>query len=165
MKSWRFLSFVLVLALSAGVSLGACPCCFGERLPTAQSRNDARATDPAFAPFTDEKVQAMLHDHPLNSTEDFAMVELERDAERSLHIAQIRDKEQLHRHNFSGAKAMLWKGTGTLQCGIATTFLKEKDIFEIPKGQSHLFANTSEKPAVILAIYSPPLQKGDRENL
>lgn len=91
-----------------------------------------------------------------------AAVEIHRAPRCSLHVVQVTDRIPLHVHAHSDELAVLWRGAGIMQVGDQSTELIPGMAVYVPRGVPHAFRRTSSEVAVALAVYTPPLQDGDR---
>ena len=102
-----------------------------------------------------------LQAHPLPPDQNFLIVELDRTKTSSMHIVQIRDREVLHLHARHDVMAMLQEGRGVLTLGEDTRRLGPGSVVKIPRGMPHAFVNESSSPAVVFAVFTPPLDQPD----
>jgi mannose-6-phosphate isomerase-like protein (cupin superfamily) len=95
--------------------------------------------------------------------ENFEVVELARDPHTSHHLAWIRDREVPHRHDRHDLMVVMLRGHGFMRIGEEERAVGEGSILYVPRATVHAFRNTSEKPAVAYAVYTPAFDGQDRQ--
>jgi len=99
----------------------------------------------------------------LEDGQEIRVDELGRSESDSLHVVQIRTKEEPHAYDRNDLVAILKRGEGTLFLGSRKMRLVPGSIVYIPKGITHSFINKSPRPAVALVVFSPPLGAAEPE--
>ena len=143
----------LLSALICAIFLAGCACCTTS--PTGSALVLDRIPNNAIA-------QA-LRENPLEPGKNIKITLLNKDADCSYQLVQIRDKERLHRHNTHDVKVLLWRGKGAFLLGDKTLALKEGDLFEIPRGTPHAYTNEAGEPTVAVARFTPSFDGKDTE--
>ncbi len=90
-----------------------------------------------------------------------AQVPLVLTAGMSVGAAVISGSEPPHRHELSDLAVLVWKGKGEMRLGQDRIGVRRGDLVIIPRGLIHRFRNDNRQLSVGLAIFSPPLKKGD----
>ena len=106
---------------------------------------------------------ALLAASPLAAGENVRARELERGANSSISLVQIRDREQPHIHTRYDLSVVLAKGTGTLWLNGSALPMHEGDTAFIPKGTPHYFINEGTEPAAALVVFAPAFTEPDQQ--
>lgn len=87
---------------------------------------------------------------------------LARNEGHSVSLAQIKDREQLHVHDEHDLIVHLLSGRGELRTRGQSLDVKPGDWTVIPRGKAHQFVTTSEVPARVLVVRTPPVNDDRR---
>ena len=77
-------------------------------------------------------------------------------------FAQIRDREQPHRHDRHDLLVVILRGYGFMRLGDEERAVGEGSILYVPRGTPHAFRNASGAVAVAYAVYAPAFDGRDR---
>jgi quercetin dioxygenase-like cupin family protein len=108
---------------------------------------------------------ALLAATPLGAGENIRVRELERGANSSVSLVQIRDREQPHIHTRYDLTVLLAKGSGTLWLNGNAFPMHEGDTVFIAKGTPHYFVNGGPEPAAALAVFAPAFTEPDQQSV
>lgn len=111
------------------------------------------------------RLSELLKEHPLEAGKTFQVTELGRDASSSHHLVWVADREQPHRHDSHDLVVVIVRGWGTMRIGAETKPVGPGSILYVPRATPHAFANESPEPAAAYAIYFPPFDGKDRQEL
>ena len=106
---------------------------------------------------------ALLAQTPLAPGENIRARELERGANSSVSLVQIRDREQPHVHTRYDLSVTLAKGSGTLWLNGTALPMHAGDSTFIPKGTPHYFVNDGAQPATALVVFAPAFSDPDQQ--
>lgn len=144
-----------LVALVALVGLGAC------RMRAAGDAGQMAAHDAPIAPHVvigalADGLDAFLAAHPRGAA-PVRVDDVARTAGASYVLVQAAAAEEPHRHRRHDLTVLVLRGDGVLTLDGERVALRAGDAVLIPRGHVHFFAPTEGRPAVALAIYSPPL--------
>lgn len=151
----RPLAHVLLLAICAATLVSPAP---------------APAADPPAAVFDvllggerrTEPLAELAQKVRLLPLQPARAVEIGRDDRTSHHAVAIRGAEDPHRHDHHDLIVVIAKGWGTMRLGDEERAVGEGSVLYVPRGTPHAFRNTSGRPALAYAIYSPAFDGRDR---
>jgi len=110
---------------------------------------------------TETSLKAWLKAHPLAEGESLRIDEIGRTPASSCHVVQIRDREPIHFHRVHDIVVWVYRGTGRLLLEGNPIELRPQDVVLIPRGKIHYFINDGKRPAVAIAVFSPPIDAPD----
>jgi mannose-6-phosphate isomerase-like protein (cupin superfamily) len=154
----------LLFALLAGCGHGAS----STAQPTVSQAKVASASTPAMldAQFSEGRMTRAITDliasAQLPAGEAFKIVELGRDAHSSHHIVSLRDREPLHRHETHDLLVFVIEGHGHMRIGDQQRAIGERSVVYVPRGAPHAMSNTSTRPLVGYAVFTPAFDGQDR---
>jgi mannose-6-phosphate isomerase-like protein (cupin superfamily) len=136
--------------------------------PTAAQSKVASARTPAMldAQFSEGRmtrpVTDLIASAELAPGEAFKIVELGRDAHSSHHIVSLRDREPLHRHDAHDLLVFVIEGHGHMRIGDEQRAIGERSVVYVPRGAPHAMSNTSARPLIGYAVFTPAFDGQDR---
>jgi quercetin dioxygenase-like cupin family protein len=116
--------------------------------------------DPHFGRLSYDSLLAAT---PLAPGENIRARELDRGANSSVSLVQIRDREQPHIHTRYDLSVTLAKGSGTLWLDGIALPMHAGDATFIPKGTPHYFVNDGSEPAAALVVFAPAFSEPDQQ--
>lgn len=111
---------------------------------------------------TPHEVAELIAAHPLAPDEEVRAVEITRGEYASVHLVQIRGREQPHSHSRYDLFVTIVRGTGTLHLQGARLPLRAGDSAFIPRGAPHFFVNDGKDPAAALVVFAPAFRGPDQ---
>lgn len=118
---------------------------------------DAGKIQTVVLPSGEAALDDMLAQRPLAEGAPLRADLVFQDSERSIHLVQVRTRENAHIHPTSDLEGVILRGRGTLAIDNRRFGLASGDTALIPRGSVHFFTNIGSAPAVILATFRPPL--------
>jgi len=109
-----------------------------------------------------ESIASLVDSETLDSGEAFRIREVGRDAQTSHHLVWIREREQPHRHDRHDLWVVVLRGEGFMRLGDEERAVGEGSILYVPRGTPHAYRNTTGRPAVAYAVYTPAFDGTDR---
>ena len=97
-----------------------------------------------------------LRRHPLAGDQGIRADLVERTAQASWHLVQVRGAETPHVHPDHDLQVVVLRGQGELHLAERTVTLQRGDVALVARGVEHWFANRGDAPAVALVTYVPP---------
>jgi mannose-6-phosphate isomerase-like protein (cupin superfamily) len=94
--------------------------------------------------------------------ETFKIEEVARDASSSHHVVALLDREPLHTHDTHDLLVVVLEGEGEMLIGDHTRSIAAHSIVYVPRHTVHSMHNTTKKPLVGYAIFTPPFDGKDR---
>jgi mannose-6-phosphate isomerase-like protein (cupin superfamily) len=92
----------------------------------------------------------------------FKIEELGRDEHSSHHIVALLDREPLHRHDEHDLLVVVLQGEGEMLIGETTVPIGRHSIVYVPRRAVHSMHNTTKKPLIGYAVFTPPFDGKDR---
>lgn len=108
-------------------------------------------------------VETLIAQAPLALDENIRAVVLERGENASVHLVQIRDREEPHVHTRYDLTVVLVDGKGTLFVHDVALAMSVGDIAFVPKGTPHFFVNEGSEPAAALVSFAPAFEGADQQ--
>ena len=108
---------------------------------------------------------ALIAVTPIGPDENIRVRELERGANSSVSLVQIRDREQPHIHTRYDLTVLLAKGSGTLWLNGNAMPMHQGDTAFIAKGTPHYFVNDGPEPAAALVVFAPAFKEPDQQSV
>jgi mannose-6-phosphate isomerase-like protein (cupin superfamily) len=99
---------------------------------------------------------------PLAAGETFKIAELGRDEHSSHHVVALLDREPLHRHDTHDLLVVVLEGEGEMLIGDKTRTIGAHSIVYVPRHTVHSMHNTTKKPLIGYAVFTPPFDGKDR---
>ncbi|HSG04961.1 MAG TPA: cupin domain-containing protein [Nitrospiria bacterium] len=109
-----------------------------------------------FERLDPKTIDQLLKDNPLDADQNIRATFLQKTERSSLHLVQIRDREDPHIHETHDLFVTLQRGEGVLHIGEETVEMKKGDSVFIPQGTPHYFVTTGKEPTVALGVFTPP---------
>ena len=91
--------------------------------------------------------------------------ELGKDPHSTHLLVWVRDREVLHRHDEHDLLAVILRGQGEMHLGSEERTVGPGSILFIPRGQVHAYRNTGAEPTVVYAVFYPPYEGKDKQNV
>jgi quercetin dioxygenase-like cupin family protein len=111
-----------------------------------------------------ESVASRIEAAPLPPAENVRPEEIARGESMSLHLIQIRDREQPHVHTRYDLTVIVVEGKGSLWLEDEKLAMRAGDVAFIPRGTRHFFVNEGRAPAAAAVAFSPPFDGPDVES-
>jgi len=92
----------------------------------------------------------------------FKIEELGRDEHASHHLVALLDREPLHRHDTHDLLVVVLEGEGEMLIGDRTVPIGRHSIVYVPRQAVHSMHNTTKKPLIGYAVFTPPFDGKDR---
>jgi len=105
---------------------------------------------------------SMLAAHPLLAGQNISALPLGRTDALSLHLIQVRDREQPHQHATHDLSVTLLRGSGRLYVAGDPHEMHAGDVAFVPRGTPHYFVNAGRSPAVAFATFAPAYDGSDQ---
>jgi quercetin dioxygenase-like cupin family protein len=102
-----------------------------------------------------KNVDEMVKLAPLPKDKDFLVTNFGQNEYQTINVVQAR-KMPAHYHSFHHETVYVKSGQGTLRIDERDYEVKPGLLMHIPKGAIHSFASSSDEPAVVISIVSPP---------
>jgi len=99
---------------------------------------------------------------PLAAGEKFKIAELGRDGNSSHHVVALLDREPLHRHDSHDLLVFVIAGEGEMLIGDQTKPIGAHSVVYVPRHTVHSMHNTTNKPLIGYAVFTPPFDGKDR---
>ncbi|MBI3097809.1 MAG: hypothetical protein HYY93_06120 [Planctomycetes bacterium] len=121
-----------------------------------------------FAPYL-ARVKPALDKNPLPAEEAYSVVEVERTATHTVHVAQVRGTLPERVHLKHHETVCILRGGGQVKTAWLWNRETPRAVYDVHPGQRvvfrpgqiHGFTNTSAEPTVAILIFSPPAAPGD----
>jgi mannose-6-phosphate isomerase-like protein (cupin superfamily) len=107
-------------------------------------------------------ISALAARSPLAAGQNIGATELRRSVHSSVHLVQVRDREQPHVHTRYDLVVLMADGAGTLWLDGHPRPMRAGDAAYIPVGTPHYFVNEGRDPAVAVVVFSPPFDGPDQ---
>jgi quercetin dioxygenase-like cupin family protein len=108
-------------------------------------------------------LEELLRANPIAPDENIIATPLRRGSSSSLHLVQIRDREQPHVHARYDLTVTLLRGKGILHLGEQGLPMRAGDVAFIPRGAPHFFVNEGNQPAVAVVSFAPAFDAPDQK--
>jgi quercetin dioxygenase-like cupin family protein len=105
----------------------------------------------------------MIEQSALHPDQNIRQLLLHQGKSMSVHLVQIRDREQPHLHTRYDLTILLVDGEGTLWLQGEPLPMKAGDVAVISRGTRHYFVNQASEPASALVVFAPAYDESDRE--
>ncbi len=109
--------------------------------------------------------------HDISSQVEWTKEELEKEValrnlrdtqEASFYLIRLSASERPHTHDFHDLVVFVLEGEGLVHLTDKTFKVKPGDVIEIPRGVVHWAEIIDNKPCVVYAIFTPPLEGPDQ---
>ncbi|HLK10500.1 MAG TPA: cupin domain-containing protein [Candidatus Binatia bacterium] len=127
----------------------------------ADAAGCARHPPRAAVGLLEDGVAVFVAHHPLAAGQALRVDEVARTPGASYHVVQARGAEAPHRHVAHDLTVHVLAGEGVLAVGSRRVRLRAGDVALIARGVTHWFTPAGGRPAVALAVFSPPLDAPD----
>jgi len=81
---------------------------------------------------------------------------------QTVNLVRLREPMRPHRHLQSEETVYLVSGQGTLHLEHSDRELKAGDLVVVPRNTLHGYTPTGDEPTVVLSVFTPQFQDGDR---
>lgn len=133
--------------------------CSSQRGKDPASQNRLLTHDPPEA----ASFESIIQQSALHPDQNVRQLLIHQGERMSVHLVQIRDREQPHLHTRYDLFVLLVEGEGTMWLQDEPLEMTTGDVAVISRGTRHHFVNHGGEPASALVVFAPAYDQSDRE--